>query len=71
MSAPGLPDGAAATVAVRLTGFDVSETAGEIEARIISRRFLGVVELLELAVSGAEAPVRARIRCGGIVCKSA
>ncbi len=68
--APDLADGADATVAVRLTGFDVSETAGEIEARILSRRFLGVVELLELAVSGAEAPVRARIRCGALTAKA-
>ena len=49
-----------------LSGFDVSETAGEIEARILSRRYLGVVELLELAVSGAETPVRARVRCGAL-----
>ena len=52
------------TVAVRTTGFDVSETAGQSEARIVSRRYLGVVELLELAVPGAESPVRARVRCG-------
>jgi len=68
--APDLADGADGTVAVRLTGFDVSETAGDIEARILSRRFLGVVELLELAVSGAEAPVRARIRCGALTAKA-
>ena len=39
---PGLADGSIATVAVRMAGFDVSETAGEIEARIrfaaLSRR---------------------------------
>jgi iron(III) transport system ATP-binding protein len=66
----GLSEGAKATVAVRLTGFDVSETEGEIEARILSRRFLGVVELLEFAVSGAEKPVRARIRCGALSAKA-
>jgi iron(III) transport system ATP-binding protein len=49
-----------------LTGFDVSESAGEIEARIVTRRFLGVVELLELAVSGSDIPVRARVRCGAL-----
>ncbi len=67
---PDLSEGAKATVAVRLTGFDVSETEGEIEARILSRRFLGVVELLEFAVSGAEKPVRARIRCGALSAKA-
>jgi iron(III) transport system ATP-binding protein len=64
IAAPGFPESAEATVAVRTTGFDVSESAGQSEARIISRRYLGVVELLELAVPGAESPIRARVRCG-------
>ncbi|AMS42264.1 ABC transporter ATP-binding protein [Aminobacter aminovorans] len=63
-------DGADVLVAVRLTGIDVSETSGETQARIISRRYLGVVELLELAVPGAETPVRARIRCGALSAKA-
>ena len=50
------------SVAVRLSGLQVSETGGQIEARILSRRFLGVVELLNLAVPGEDLPVRARIR---------
>ncbi|MEQ1954748.1 ABC transporter ATP-binding protein [Mesorhizobium sp. CN2-181] len=66
IEATGLADGAEATVAVRTTGFDVSENQGNTEARIISRRYLGVVELLELAVPGAESPVRARVRCGAL-----
>jgi iron(III) transport system ATP-binding protein len=36
------------------------------QARILSRRYLGVVELLDLAVSGADTPVRARVRCGAL-----
>ncbi len=43
-----------------MAGFDVSERSGETEARILSRRYLGVVELIEFAVSGAEKPVRAQ-----------
>ena len=66
VEAPGHKEGAAVTVAVRTSGFDVTETAGETQARILSRRYLGVVELLELAVSGAEMPVRARVRCGAL-----
>lgn len=66
VEAPGLAEGCAATVAVRLSGFEVSADAGETQARIISRRYLGVVELIEFAVSGAETPVRARIRCGSL-----
>jgi len=65
-AAPGFVDGTAAAVAFRLSAFDVSETHGETPARVISRRFLGVVELLELAVPGMERPVRARVRCGAL-----
>lgn len=62
--ATGFADGTPLSVAVRLSGFDVSQSGGDIPARVLSRRFLGVVELLELAVPGTEAPVRARVRCG-------
>lgn len=65
VSASRLADGAVA-VAVRTSGFDVGEAAGDVQARILSRRYLGVVELLELAVDGAEQPVRARVRCGAL-----
>ena len=66
VAAPGLAEGASVSVSVRLSGFDVDQSAGEIEARILSRRYLGVVELVEFAVSGAEIPVRARVRCGAL-----
>ena len=66
MPAGRLPEGTAAAVAVRLAGFDVSPVEGEIEARIVSRRYLGVVELVELAVAGADRPLRARVRCGAL-----
>ncbi|MDJ1464913.1 ABC transporter ATP-binding protein [Nitratireductor sp. GZWM139] len=62
--ADGLEEGAAATVAVRLSGFQVDQKGGAVPARIISRRFLGVVEFLELAIPGADHHVRARVRCG-------
>ncbi|MGQ3214911.1 MAG: ABC transporter ATP-binding protein [Shinella sp.] len=55
-------DGQKVRVAVRLSGLHVSESGGDVPARILSRRFLGVVELLELAVSGTDRPVRARVR---------
>ncbi|WEX11915.1 ABC transporter ATP-binding protein [Chelativorans sp. AA-79] len=63
-AAPGRKDGDAVTVAIRLPGFEVAEGGGQVEARVVSRRFLGVVELLELAVPGADEYVRARIRAG-------
>jgi len=61
-----LGDGAMATVAIRMAGFDVSENTGTIPARVVSRRYLGVVELLDLAIQGSEVPVRARVRCGAL-----
>jgi iron(III) transport system ATP-binding protein len=66
VEAAGLADGISVTVAVRLSGFDVNETGGETEARIISRRYLGVVELIEFALPGGEKHARARIRCGAL-----
>lgn len=60
--APHLADGTAVSIAVRLSGVNVLEEGGTIPARIVSRRFLGVVELLSLAVPGSDQVVRARIR---------
>ena len=54
--------GAAVSAAVRLSAVNVLAEGGDIPARILSRRFLGVVEILSLAVPGTEQPVRARIR---------
>lgn len=65
-AAQGFADGQNVTVAVRMSGFDVDETSGETQARILSRRYLGVVELLDLAVQGTDTPVRARVRCGAL-----
>jgi len=64
--ATGFAEGRPVSVALRLTAFDVSETQDALPARILSRRFLGVVELLELAVPGLDTPVRARVRCGAL-----
>jgi len=59
-----LADGANVRIAIRLSGVAVSQAGGTIPARVLSRRFLGVVELLELAVPGTDQLVRARIRAG-------
>jgi ABC-type spermidine/putrescine transport systems, ATPase components len=55
-------DGTPVSVAVRLSCVDVREQGGTIPARIVSRRFLGVVEMLSLAIPGCDHPIRARIR---------
>jgi iron(III) transport system ATP-binding protein len=62
----GARDGAAVSVAVRLSDLDLDAATGAVPARILARRFLGVVEQVEIAVPGAEMPVRARIRAGSL-----
>ena len=61
-AAGGSAEGRAVSIAVRLSGVNVLEDGGSIPARVVSRRFLGVVEMLTLAIPGREQPVRARIR---------
>jgi iron(III) transport system ATP-binding protein len=68
--AAGFADGTPVSVAVRLAGVEAHELNGGLEARVLSRRFLGEAEILELAVAGAETPVRARVRCGALSTKS-
>ncbi|MEQ9689484.1 MAG: ABC transporter ATP-binding protein [Bauldia litoralis] len=70
-AAPGLADGTSATVCVRLPDVLVephSAHAGGagkgLAGRIVSRRFVGIAELLELYVEGYEEPIRARARAG-------
>lgn len=55
-------DGTKLTIAVRLNGLHVSETGEGVGARILSRRFLGSVDLLTLAIDGMAEPLRARVR---------
>lgn len=57
-------DGANVSIAIRLSDLELSESIGETAARVITRHFLGVVELLELAVQGADVPIRVRVRTG-------
>ena len=57
-------EGAPTTVAIRLPSVEVKESGGDIPARIVFRRFLGVVEQFGLAVPGTEQVIQARIRAG-------
>ncbi|MEL6919603.1 MAG: ABC transporter ATP-binding protein [Pseudomonadota bacterium] len=62
-----LSKGAFATVAVRVSGFDVEAADGAVEGingRIVSRRFLGDTEQLTLAVPGQTDKIAARVRAG-------
>jgi len=45
-----------------LNGLRLSTSGDGVEAKVLSRRFLGSVDLVTLAVDGADRPLRARIR---------
>lgn len=57
-------EGEQKTIAIRLPSIEVRESGGDIQARVVFRRFLGVVEQLGLAVPGTEQVIQARIRAG-------
>jgi iron(III) transport system ATP-binding protein len=59
-------DGTPVSVAIRLGNIEIDEKAGEIPARILSRRFLGETELIQLALAGYDTPVSARVRFGSV-----
>ncbi len=60
--APGLPDGAAAIACVRPQAVRLRAAGFCLPGRVVSRRFLGELDLLEIAVQGLDVPVRARLR---------
>jgi iron(III) transport system ATP-binding protein len=61
-SAHGIAEGKAVDVAIRLPVVNIHESGGDIPARILSRRFLGVIETFTLAIPGSDQIVRARMR---------
>jgi len=60
--APGVADGTPAVVCVRPQAVLMRAAGFCLPGRVLSRRFLGEVDLIEIAVQGLDAPVRARIR---------
>jgi iron(III) transport system ATP-binding protein len=61
-AAPGLAEGAEAVVAIRPQGVQVGAAGTGMAGRLVYRRFLGEVELLEIAVEGLDTRLRARTR---------
>jgi iron(III) transport system ATP-binding protein len=57
-------DGTPVKIGLRLNGLLLAADGSGVPARVLSRRFLGSVDLLTLAVDGADRPLRARIRPG-------
>lgn len=62
--AAGIAEGAPVDIAVRLQAIEPSDRPDAAPARILSRRFLGVIELIELALPDTERPVLVRARIG-------
>lgn len=63
-AAPGLAEGASAVAAIRPQSITPKPAGMCVPGRLVSRRFLGEVELLEIAVQGLDAPLKARVRSG-------
>jgi len=60
--APGLRDGQTALVCVRPRGVRLKPAGFCLPGRVVSRRFLGELDLLHVAVQGLEAPLLSRVR---------
>jgi iron(III) transport system ATP-binding protein len=63
-AAPGLAEGTEAVVAIRPQGIHPRASGEGIPGRLEFRRFLGEIELLEIAVDGLPVPLKARARAG-------
>ena len=59
--APTLQDGQAALVCVRPRGVWLRPAGSYLPGRVVSRRFLGELDLLHVAVQGLDAPLQARV----------
>lgn len=69
----GFSDGDSVDVCVRLADVSVERPADlrgsglpSVNARIMQRRFVGIAEIIELALEGHEETVRARVRAGAL-----
>jgi iron(III) transport system ATP-binding protein len=60
--APGLPDGARAVVCIRPQAIRLRAPGFCLAGRVMVRRFLGEIDLLEIAVQGLDGLIRARLR---------
>ncbi|MFK8251481.1 ABC transporter ATP-binding protein [Ancylobacter terrae] len=58
--APGLTEGAGAVVAIRPQGIDLRAPGSGTPGRVVGHRFLGEVDLYEIAVQGLDRPLVAR-----------
>ncbi|MCX5493596.1 ABC transporter ATP-binding protein [Kaistia dalseonensis] len=62
VSAHGRADGTPVMVAIRPQGISFTTAGDGVAGRVVGNRFLGEVDLLNVAVDGADVPVRVRAR---------
>jgi iron(III) transport system ATP-binding protein len=60
--APALADGQAVLICVRPRGVQLRPAGDGLPGRVVSRRFLGELDLLHIAVQGVDAPLQSRVR---------
>ncbi len=73
VNANGIGEGQKATICVRLSDINVETSAKTHEnlrksrtllGQVVKRRFMGIVELLEIYIQGHDKPIKARIKAG-------
>ncbi len=60
--APGHPDGASVIIGIRPESIAVARSGGGFEGLVLTRRFLGEADIVEIGVSGLDQPLRMRGR---------
>ncbi len=66
-AANGFADGAKATICVRPNAIRVGKRGSGVDARIVSRRFLGETDLLHITVDGVPRSLHARVPAGAAI----
>jgi iron(III) transport system ATP-binding protein len=61
-AAPHLAEGETAVVCIRPQGVRLKPSGLSLFSRVVSRRFLGEVDLVHVAVQGLDRPLQARVR---------
>jgi iron(III) transport system ATP-binding protein len=73
IDAKDIDEGKKAVICVRLSDIDIepsgsrkqtSEKLPELLGQVVKRRFMGIVELLEIYIQGYEKPIKARVKAG-------
>lgn len=57
-----VPDGESVDICIRFSAVKLNNDSNGLKGRVISNRFLGIVDLVEIAVQGLEKPIFARTR---------